>query len=383
MKNEVKIHERLSDLLYRDMLGLVSGEECAELEDLLEKYDLKGLEREKIITRLEEKDVFDGKEVYRKLRQSKFGRRRLWIRWSGVAASIALLVVCLWVWRTPEYGMEQALLLSEVILPGHSCAVVTLADGKQVALEKEIRKIEEIDGTILHSGEGELIYKTNGKKEVPEIMYNTVTIPRGGEYRLELSDGTKVWLNAETELRLPVSFSGNTRDVYLKGEAYFEVKKDTNRPFLVHSSMGCVKVLGTSFNVRDYIDEREVVTTLESGKVVYFSANLTKNVVLLPGQQAVDKEGDSLELREVDPLQYSGWREGKYVFENVTLESIMRTLARWYDIDVEYVDPVVKNLHFTGDLERYESINVFLDFIETGGDVRFKTEGKKIIVYKK
>ena len=131
------------------------------------------------------------------------------------------------------------------------------------------------------------------------MMYNTVTIPRGGEYRLELSDGTKVWLNAETELRFPVSFSGNTRDVYLKGEAYFEVKKDADCPFLVHSSMGCVKVLGTSFNVRYYADEREVVTTLESGKVMYFSDDLSKTVVLSPGQQAVDKEGDSLELKAV------------------------------------------------------------------------------------
>ena len=382
MKNDVNIHERLSDLLYRDMLGLASRKECTELEGLLEEYDLKGLEREKIVARLEEKDIFDGREAYRKFRQSKFRQRRLWVRWSGVAASIALLVV-VGLWMTTERGMKQELPSSGVILPGHSHAVVTLAGGQQIALEKEMRKIEESDGTILHSGEGELIYKANGKKEVSEIMYNTVTIPRGGEYRLELSDGTKVWLNAETELRFPVNFSGNTRDVYLKGEAYFEVKRDTIQPFLVHSSMGCVKVLGTSFNVRDYVDEREVVTTLESGRVVYFSADLTKNVVLLPGQQTVDKEGDPLEVREVEPLQYTGWREGKDVFENVSLENIMRTLVRWYDIEVVYTDSTVKNLHFTGDLERYGSINVFLDFIETGGDVRFKTEGRKIIIAKK
>lgn len=382
MKNDINIHERLSDLLYQDMLDLASREECAELEGLLEKYDLKGLEREKIVARLEEKDIFDGMEAYCKFRQSKIGQRRLWIRWSGVAASIALLVAVS-LWMMPERGVKQELSPSGVILPGHSHAVVTLAGGQQIALEKEIRKIEESDGTILHSGEGELVYKVSGKKEMSEIMYNTVMIPRGGEYRLVLSDGTKVWLNAETELRFPVNFSGDTRDVYLKGEAYFDVKRDTNQPFLVHSSMGYVKVLGTSFNVRDYVNEREVVTTLESGKVVYFPADLTKNVVLSPGYQVVDKGGDLLESRKVDPLQYTGWREGKYVFEDVTLENIMRTLTRWYDIEVVYTDSIVKNLHFTGDLERYESINVFLDFIETGGDVRFKTEGRKIIVAKK
>lgn len=381
MKNDINIHERLSDLLYRDMLGLASREEREELDNLLERYHLKGLDREKIIARLEEKDIFDGGEAYYKFRQCRLRQRRLWVRWGGAAASVVLLIVVgLWLWKMPESGKKP---LSGEILPGHSSAVVTLASGQQVALEKEIRKIEESDGTMLHSREGELIYKASGKKKVAEIMYNTVTIPRGGEYRLELSDGTKVWLNAETELRFPVSFSGDMREVYLKGEAYFEVKKDADCPFWVHSSMGSVQVLGTGFNVRDYADEREVVTTLEYGKVAYFSGDLARKVVLQTGQQVVDREGDFLEVRKVDPLQYTGWREGKYVFEDVSLENIMRTLARWYDIEVVYADATVKKLHFTGDLERYENINVFLDFIETGGDVRFKTEGRKIIIAKK
>lgn len=382
MKNDMNIHERLSDLLYRDMLDLASREEREELDNLLERYHLKGLEREKIIARLEKKDVFDGRKAFERFSRAKLSRKRVW--WYGIAASVAVLVVVgVWLIGASEQETRENTIESGVIAPGQSLAVVTLANGQQFTLEKNARKIEESDGTILYSGSGKLVYTASDRGRTVELMYNTVTIPRGGEYRLELSDGTKVWLNAETELRFPVSFSGNTRDVYLKGEAYFEVKKDADCPFLVHSSMGCVKVLGTSFNVRYYADEREVVTTLESGKVMYFSDDLSKTVVLSPGQQAVDKEGDSLELKEVDPLQYTGWREGKYIFEDVTLETIMRTLARWYDTDVEYMDSGVKNLHFTGDLERYENINVFLNFIETGGDVKFKTEGKKIIIDKK
>lgn len=236
---------------------------------------------------------------------------------------------------------------------------------------------------MLHSDSGALVYTANVEKAVTEVMYNTVEIPRGGEYRLELADGTKVWLNAATELRFPVNFAGDAREVYLKGEAYFQVKRDEEHPFMVHTSMGVVEVLGTSFNVRDYEEEREVVTTLETGKVIYVSGNSKEKVMLKPGYQALEKEASPVKVRKVNPVQYIGWREGKYVFEDVALEDIMQTLGRWYDIDVVYADSTVKKLHFTGDLERYESINVFLSFIETGGDVKFKTEGKTIIIDKK
>lgn len=383
MMNEVKIHERLSDLLYREMLGLTSKEESVELGYLLDKYRLKGLEREKIIARLEEKDIFDGKKAHERFREIKFSRKRVWMWWSGIAASVAVLVVlslCFdWLLKREIKKDSQPL---ETITPGCSYAIVTLADGREFTLGKEIYEIEESNGTVLYSNAGKLVYP-NDRKEKDEILYNMVTIPRGGEYCLELSDGTKVWLNAETELRFPVIFLGTDREVYLKGEAYFEVNKDKKHPFVVHTSMGSVRVLGTSFNVRDYVDEQEVVTTLECGKVVYSSGNTGEEITLHPGYQVTDKKANPLYVQKVDPLQYTGWREGKYVFEDIALENIMRTLARWYDIEVVYVDPVVKSLHFTGDLERYENINVFLNFIETGGDVKFKTEGKTVMIDKK
>ena len=306
------------------------------------------------------------------------------IWWTSIAASVVVLVVAGW-WfgREPEPKGGNVQIMAETIQPGQSRAVVTLADGQQVVLEQANRKIEESDGTVLHSDSGALVYMANAEKITAKVMYNTVSIPRGGEYRLELADGTKVWLNAATELRFPVNFTGDMREVYLKGEAYFQVKRDEKHPFIVHTSMGAVEVLGTSFNVRDYEDEREVVTTLETGKVMYVSGNTREKVTLNPGYQVLEKESSPVEVRKVDPLQYTGWREGKYVFEDVALEDIMRTLCRWYDIDVVYANPAVKKFHFTGDLERYESISIFLSFIETGGDVKFKTEGKTIIIDKK
>ena len=387
MTNDLNIYGRISDLIYKDMLGLADEEEKRELDSLLVTYKLKGLDREKIIARLQEQEVFDGKEAYKEFRALKQlggrkNRRLTW--WTSIAASIVVLVVAGW-WfgREPEPKGGNVQIMAETIQPGQSRAVVTLADGQQIVLEQANRKIEESDGTVLHSDSGALVYIANAEKMVAKVMYNTVSIPRGGEYRLELADGTKVWLNAATELRFPVNFTGNMREVYLKGEAYFQVKRDEKHPFIVHTSMGAIEVLGTSFNVRDYESEREVVTTLETGRVIYVSGNTREKVTLNPGYQVLEKESSPVEVRKVDPLQYTGWREGKYVFEDVALEDIMRTLCRWYDIDVVYADPAVKKFHFTGDLERYESISVFLSFIETGGDVKFKTEEKTIIIDKK
>ena len=386
MMNDLNIYGRISDLFYKDMLGLADEEEKRELDSLLVTYKLKGLDRERIIARLQEQEVFDGKGAYREFRVLKQpgGRNRRLIWWTSIAASIVVLVVAGW-WfgREPEPKRGNVQIMAETIQPGQSRAVVTLADGQQVVLEQANRKIEESDGTVLHSDSGALVYMANAEKTAAKVMYNTVSIPRGGEYRLELADGTKVWLNAATELRFPVNFTGDMREVYLKGEAYFQVKRDEKHPFIVHTSMGAVEVLGTSFNVRDYEDEREVVTTLETGKVMYVSGNTREKVTLNPGYQVLEKESSPVEVRKVDPLQYTGWREGKYVFEDVALEDIMRTLCRWYDIDGVYANPAVKKFHFTGDLERYESISIFLSFIETGGDVKFKTEGKTIIIDKK
>lgn len=382
MMDDLKIYKTLSGLLYKDMLGIVSEEEKKELNALLEEYKVRGIEPDKIVARLQEEGPFDGMKAYQKFRKSKGTERRLgW--WLSAAASVTLLLIATW-WlqREPEQ-MKNKTAVTEMIHPGQSCATVTLADGSLVPLEKDIREWQERDGTILRTESGGLTYKTNRDNQITEVVYNTVTIPRGGEYRLELADGTKVWLNAETELKFPVNFSGITRDVYLKGEAYFQVSRDKEHEFRVHTSMGTVKVLGTNFNVRDYTDEQRVVTTLESGKVVYVSDESKKEVVLVPGTQVQEDRSGTIKTGKVDVIQYVGWREGKYVFENVTLEEIMQTLGRWYDIDVVYIDPNTKKLNFSGNLERFENIDIFLNLIGTGGDVKFKTEGKTILIDKK
>ncbi|MEG2229127.1 MAG: DUF4974 domain-containing protein, partial [Odoribacter sp.] len=161
------------------------------------------------------------------------------------------------------------------------------------------------------------------------------------------------------------------REVFLKGEAYFKVAKNEAQPFIVSTSNGQIQVMGTSFNVRDYAEEGKVVTTLVEGKVDYVSERY-KRVSLQPGYMLEDNGSKDYRIRKVNTLEYTGWKDGKYIFENASVEEIMTTLERWYDVTVFYRNEEVRNLHFTGDLERYASINTLLNFMEMGGDVRFE-----------
>lgn len=383
MINDSKVHEKLSNLLYKDILEQITEDEKHELESLSVKYNLKGLEREKIIAHLQEKSPFDG---YKAFQKSGIKKRPLFERrliWGGISIAVSVL---LWftagIWQEMNGPVRDSQMDANMISQGHRSAIVTMGNGQEIEIERMNQEIEENDGTIIHSESGKLIYTSTSTTSL--VTYNTMTIPRGGEYSLVLADGTQVWLNAESKLRYPVSFSSHTREVFLEGEAYFYVTKNERHPFIVHTSMGIVKVLGTRFNVRDYTEEEEVVTTLISGKVVYYSGDKLKDsTILAPEFQVADQKNGTLKVKKVETLVYTGWKEGKYIFEEASLEGIMKTLERWYDIQVIFEESQLRQLHFTGDLERYENINVFLDFIETGGDVKFKIEGKTVRVGKK
>ena len=249
-------------------------------------------------------------------------------------------------------------------------------------MENLNRQLQESNGTRIEAANGSLIYSDTTQSQ--ETLYNEIAIPRGGEFHLTMADGTQVWLNADTRLKYPVNFNGKTREVFLQGEAYFEVAPNAEQPFLVNTTRGCIQVLGTAFNVRDYAEEKKVVTVLESGKVRYTTAGKQQESrELRPGFLLEDVEGQHLHARQVNTRLYTEWRNGKYIFENASVEEIMSTLQRWYNIDVIYTDEKVKQLHFTGDLERYETFDVFLHFMETGGDIRFQIKDNIVIVNKK
>lgn len=380
--NTEKLPGHLSELLYKDMLALLGEKEKQELCRLCRQYRIKRDDAE-IINCLEDIEHFPYQDAYQQfIVQSRKKYRILSFAWKIAVVLVVLLGSSWWYYYRFHLDTDSVTMVAEKsIKPGNSKAIVTLANGERIVLENTPRQIEEADGTHIRTTGRELVYDSSTGKE-DKLLYNTIDIPRGGEYCLVLSDGTKVWLNAESCLRYPIGFQGNKREVFLEGEAYFEVNREINKPFIVSTLKGNIQVLGTSFNVRAYRDEDKVSTVLESGKIKYISGQNTE-VELLPGYMVEDRDGIHLITSKVNTRFYTGWKDGKYIFDDVSLEDIMMTLERWYDVNVFFANEHLKNLHFTGDLERYKNFNTILDFMETGGNVRFVVKGNTIIVEEK
>ena len=329
----------------------------------------------------------NGEEEFLHLEKSIYDQksRRMTLRWS-IAASIILLVG-LFVGRTIN-GVrdmhEEQELAKNVMQPGTSKAILMMADGKEVVLEQgqnlNILLNERVRVATSNRG---IVYEEHGKGVVTE-EYNKLTTPIGGEYSLVLSDGTKVFLNADSELKYPVEFSDGKRIVDLKGEAYFEVHKDSLRPFVVRVNGAEVTVLGTSFNVNTYGDDGQIYTTLVNGAVRVSSVKNGQAEVLKPGMQSVmDVQSGQLTVRDVDVEPYVAWREGRFVFRAMTLDLIMRQLQRWYDFEVFYQNPELKDYEFRGVIKRDMDLDKVLSVIKVTTNVDFEVKGKVITIIKR
>jgi len=276
--------------------------------------------------------------------------------------------------------------LKNDIAPGGSKAVLTLANGSTILLDSASNGILSQQGNIKVQKltNGLVAYNNNGKLVTPNdaAFYNTISTPRGGQYQVTLADGTKVWLNAASSIRFPVVFTGNFRKVIITGEAYFEVAKNKNMPFKVEVNSSEIEVLGTHFNVNAYDDEVSIKTTLLEGKVKITVPGVAGNQApkfLNPGQQAdINKEGKVNVVDNADTEEAVAWMHGYFQFKSADLQSILRQIARWYDVDVEYKEKV--DLHFTGQLTRNENVSQVFEKLALTGVVRFKIDGKKIIV---
>ena len=328
-----------------------------------------------------------GEEEFLYLEKSIYDRksRRMTLRWS-IAASIILLVG-LFVGRTIS-GVrdihEEQELAKSVMQPGTSKAILMMADGKEVVLEQgqnlNILLNERV--RVATSSQG-IVYEERGKGMVTE-EYNKLTTPIGGEYSLVLSDGTKVFLNADSELKYPVEFSDGKRIVDLKGEAYFEVHKDSLRPFIVRINGAEVTVLGTSFNVNTYGDDGQIYTTLVNGSVRVASMKNKQEEMLKPGMQSVmNVQSGLLTVRKVDVEPYVAWREGRFVFRAMTLDLIMRQLQRWYDFEVFYQNSELKDYEFRGVIKRDMDLDKVLSVIKATTNVDFEVKGKVITIIKR
>lgn len=261
-------------------------------------------------------------------------------------------------------------------------AFLLLSNGNRVKLDSCQQIVDKKKIIATNDNKGILNYQTIDNLEVTPTP-NTLIVPRGGSYQLCLSDGTKVWLNAESSLTYPSVFEKKgKREVELIGEAYFEVAKDTNRPFIVQSKGQSVTVLGTRFNLSAYPGAHSQ-TTLVEGKVCVKNMHRQQELLLLPNQQAVLTKENNLLKKEVDAETYMSWINGIYEFNHVSLSDITSQLSRWYNVEIQFSDKSLRKKHFTGAISRKYELGFALEIIQEVSNVIFNRDGETIIVNSK
>ena len=301
------------------------------------------------------------------------------------AASIILLVGIVYFYFPKKSYPSVGKVIPEKVIqqdlqPGGNKAILTLSDGKEVILDNSQNGSlgNQGNATLIKLGDGRIAYK-NIVENFKTVVYNTISTPRGGQYQVDLADGSKVWLNAASSLRFPTQFSGKKRIVEVTGEAYFEVAHNGDLPFEVILTNGSkIEVLGTHFNVMSYQNEKNIETTLFEGSVRFIDD--ARSLLIKPGEQVIMNESSSKLFIEYNVEQDAvlAWKNGKFYFNEIDIQTVMNQIARWYDVEVEYKGAI--NKVFAGTISRNVSASTILKILEATGGVSFKIEGKKIIV---
>ncbi len=385
----------ISGLIARDIGGQLSQQEKEHLKKWIGSSEQNRKLYEKIVDgkNLAERNIIyesiDAEKAWKKVSlvfTPQQQRRRFVPILFRYAAAILILVfmgvTSYWLINEKQQKMVQPI---AGILPGTTQAVLILANGENVNLSNDSTiDVIEKDGTVIRKSNKELNYAERVSKNSQKPLLNTLIVPKGGEYSLVLSDGTRVIVNSMTKLVYPVSFTGDKREITLEGEAYFEVFKDKSKPFIVRIKGLQVEVLGTSFNVKAYPDDKQSFTTLVEGKVKLNSVLQTSVVQILePDQQAVfDPSTSAIFAQKVDARQFIQWITGKYTFTNQPLDEMMKTLARWYDFNYQFEEASLKNIRFEGGLNKYQSIDPILEIINKTGKVKVSVKGKEVLFSK-
>jgi transmembrane sensor len=387
----------LLEILKKYKEGTASAE---EVEFLYAYYDLFDVQEDVLLSMDPEAGKALKEEIYsgiqEKMKTKKAGSiRPIYTRykWLAAASVILLFTIAAFLYnnRSTEpktAGKETSKPIAEPvieIIPGRNQATLTLADGTVIALDDKANGIiSQQDGALVKkTKDGHVQYAA--EENVNSIAINTIATPKGGQYRLTLADGTNVWLNAASSITFPTSFTGATREVRITGEAYFEVAKDQLHPFKVISENQVIEVLGTHFNVNTYQDEPEQKTTLLEGSVKITRTTNNNNKsgeakILKPGQQSVIKEtSEQVRVQSADLEATVAWKNGYFKFDRVDIQTIMRQVARWYDVEIEYRGKI-GNDEFVGSLPRSEQVSGVLRILALA-KVKTSIEGRKIIVW--
>ena len=344
---------KIADIIFAYIKGTITDNELGELTAWMDAAE----DHRELFQQIMTSVSYQNKEaVYRRfdsyydfdyLKGAIRKRKRSMWKYVAAAAVIVLPLLVTFLLQIKQEGIFPEERMREIsLLPGKSLATLTLSDGSSRVLSLE--NFDLIDGSkrIVNDPDG-LSYRVEDTSICGEIAYNEITVPRGGEYKVTLDDGTRIWLNSESYIRFPVVFQGDERRIWVSGEVFLEVTKDAERPFIVNTEKLDIKVLGTRFNVRAYPDEKCIQTTLVEGSVQVDNLR-GKVAVLLPSEQLVyDALDGNHEVREVDTELYVSWKDGVYVFVSQRLEDIMSLISKWYDVDVFYQNSAVKNIIFS------------------------------------
>lgn len=339
------------------------------MEDLWNKISAEKILKEKRADHLLRR-IIQTREPVRLNSQHSF-------KWYHLAATILVLIVgagSIYLFlhkkiQTPSVVEHTTNHFKNDIKPGGTKAILQ-AGTVQIALNKKDTSFV-LAGNTVHINGGDVKVA-----DVKPVRYTLIT-PRGGEYSLVLGDGTKIWLNADSKLIYPSIFNGKTREVTLKGEAYFKVKEDAGHPFIVHTEKQNIRVLGTEFNVKAYHEEAKCMTTLVKGKVQVNSFG--EKILLEPGQQAISYNHGQFRRQNAGIHKVIAWKNGYFWFDNTGIHEIMRQLSRWYDVDVNY-EKGLQPRQFMAIVSRDNNISQILGMLEETGVVRFKIEGRKVTV---
>ncbi|MEO8946902.1 MAG: FecR domain-containing protein, partial [Mucilaginibacter sp.] len=330
-------------------------------------------------------------KIHNQLQENKVQRKYFRLRrWMAVAASVVGIVFCASVYL--HYKKDKAYMATNLIkndvAPGATKAILKLSNGSTVLLnDGKMQRIARDGGADIMKESGKLSFNkqsndtTKSRYNTYTLSYNSLITPRGGQFQLQMADGTKVWLNSASQLQFPAVFTGKERRVKLSGEAYFEVAKNKEMPFIVEVASSEVKVLGTHFNIRAYPDDdiNSLEATLLEGSIKFTHAE--KSLLLKPGEQASLGANGALVLnKDVDIDDIIAWKNGFFHFEKRRLDFIMRELARWYDIEVVYKDPI-ETSYFV-EMPKNTNLSDALKALQLTGKVKFAVDGKKVTVYK-
>ena len=329
---------------------------------------------------------FETERALGKVKNRKQVKRRGILPWIAAASVVVIAGVSAWILLSQEPDVHN-LPVAEKFEPGKAVVTLEMASGLKYRLDT-LSSVVRNNRVNVAFDNNDRVLKIKEQDSLAdgatkEIGYNTINVPYGGTYTVELCDGTKVYLNSGTTLEFPSRFDGKVRSVILKGEAYFDVARNVSKPFVVEVDEMKVKVLGTSFNVKSYVDEPGVYTTLVEGSVAILRDGQPEKKIK-PGEQAYYNKGvGTLSIAEVDVNEFTSWKDGLFYFKDIALEEILRIVSRWYDLEVFYMNQGAKSVIYSGKLPMYSSVEDVLRKFEISGDVRFELKGRTLTVFDK